>query len=103
MKKAKEYAERILTVKHDEDLFIKEMGEVISEMIEEIKELVAMRNATLLSALKPIILEQDRKWKAICRRIDLVPMGDSFLEVLYKLYPPYEDAMKLIELQNKRR
>ena len=98
MKKSKDYAKQLLVVRHNDELFIKEMSNVILEMIDEIKELVEMRNAKLLPALRSIILEQDNKWKAICRKIDLEPMESSFLECIYKLYPPYEYVMKLTSL-----
>lgn len=87
MKKAKDYANEILAFKDDEELLISAMSKAVRDMMVEIGELTKARNIKRKSALKSIILEQDRKWKAICRLINLEGMSSSFLDCLQKAYP----------------
>lgn len=82
LKKAKEYADYILSNSTNDEEMIKAMSEVMFEMILEIGDLIKSRNIQMQSALKPIILEQDRKWKSVCKRIKQEGMRNSFMEHL---------------------
>ncbi len=56
---------------------------ICQRLIEEIKEIADMRRAESVIALEAIVKEQDRKWKAVVRRLDpdklpLVPEPEAF-------------------------
>lgn len=95
MKKAKEYAEYILSFKEDEELFIKAMGDTVFELIKEMNELNKVRKISRKSALKSIVLEQDRKWRAVCRLIDMEGMRVVFLDYLKKGLPEFWELLDM--------
>ena len=81
MKKAKEYAEEFLAefskYPKGSDIPIPELERLVDftnrkilEMLDEISEIIKMRNAKFERALFPIYKEQVGKWKAICRLVN---------------------------------
>ncbi len=87
MKKAKDYAEILVKYKHDEELFKTEISKVIIELMKEIYDLVKTRNAIRTPAIKSIVNELNKKWIAICRRVELKNQDELFLESIDKLLP----------------
>ena len=55
-------------------------------LIKEIKELAKSRNLMTDAALKDIILEQDRKWRAFAQQVDIA-RDDAFIPTLTKEVP----------------
>lgn len=81
MKKAAEYAAEFKTSPTEQTLF-----DIAQAFVDEVKELVEMRNAKSNEACVSILDEQDRKWKAFSRRIDGIE-PDGFVGLI-KLASP---------------
>jgi predicted transcriptional regulator len=95
LKKAKEYAERL--IKHSDSIESaqKEAIEVVSEMILEIQEMAKIRNIQSNSALISIVKEQERKWFSICNKVnayipEYILARDGFIKALKKTLPMTE-------------
>lgn len=90
MKKAKEYAADILSCMHDEQDLMEEIRKTANQMIQEIREIAEKRNIKTNRALKAILLEQNQKWKAICKIVNkekLILRENGFLELLQAEVP----------------
>lgn len=89
MKKAKEYAKDILSCNNESERQ-KVILDTADELINEIQEIAKTRNIKTNIALKSIILEQNRKWKAVCRRTnkeEKLLIEDGFMKLLYIALP----------------
>ncbi len=72
-----------LTAKDKKDALVTAALSICQRLIGEIKDIADMRRAKSDIALEAIVKEQDRKWKAIVRRLDgdklpLIPHPDAF-------------------------
>ena len=97
MKKAKEYSEYILSFKDDEDAFINAISKSVQDIVVEIKELAETRNIQTRSALKAIILEQDRKWKSVCNKIEKPSMRSVFMSYMRHQFPEVLEEAEIKE------
>ena len=77
IKKADVYVQEFMDVfeekkecKVAEDALRDTVIEICQRLIEEVKEIMLMRKAISDTAFEAVIKEQDRKWKAIIRRLD---------------------------------
>lgn len=77
IKKADIYAQEFMGVfeekkmcKDAEDALRETIVEICNRLIMEVKEIMIMRKATSDIAFEAVIKEQDRKWKAVIRRLD---------------------------------
>lgn len=68
--KTKEYVERILAVKNDQERFESEIVQSMQSLIKECAALVKARNAKTDSALKSIVLDIMRKWQSISIQVN---------------------------------
>jgi len=91
MKKAKEYAEMILVGNQDESI-----KKTADEMIREISELSRTRNVSSNSALKAIVVEQNKKWKAVCKIVnkdEMILSETGFMMLLERVIPETKELM----------
>lgn len=89
MKKAREYAEQILS-SADEASLNREINETFQALVQEISEIGQARRIGTNRALKAIILEQKQKWAAICRIVNrdrVMLKEDGFIEMLELVLP----------------
>lgn len=101
IKKAIDYAERLKPYVVKDEISLKlseEMAKVINEMFMEMKGIIAQRNLTQDSGIYSIIIEQDKKWKSVCRKANINNMDNIFMDSLFKLVP----EMKMVVDDGKR-
>lgn len=63
------------------------MSKSVLGIVSEIEELAEKRQIQTRLALKAIILEQDRKWKSVCNKIEKPNMRGVFMIYMRYQFP----------------